>query len=128
MELPDRKCHIGTLMYAYNCTKHDSKGFLLYLLMFGHHPRIAVDLVLGKDSNVMQMELQCYIPNLRTQLKEAYELAETNSKSSQGHQKRLYDRHVQVVFSETGDTVSYFTMLDKKAQTKLPTNGLIKSI
>ena len=106
---PDRKCdwksHIGSLVHAYNCTKHDSTGFSPYLLMFGRHPRIAVDLVLGRDSNGAQTTPDRYISNLRTRLKEAYELAEANSQSSQADQKRLYDRRVRGAFLENGDRV-----------------------
>ena len=101
----DWKSHIGSLVHAYNCTKHDSTGFSPYYLMFGHHPRIAVDLVLGRESVETHATPDRYISNLRTQLKKAYELAEVNSRSTQAEQKRLYDKRIQGAFLEIGDRV-----------------------
>ena len=47
----------------------------------------------------------CYISNLRTQLKKAYELAEVNSRNTQAEQKRLYNRRIRGTFLEIGDRV-----------------------
>ena len=63
----DWKSHIGSMVHAYNCTKHDTTGFLPYFLMFGRHPRITVDLALGR------YEPKCaadYVSNLRDRLKQ----------------------------------------------------------
>ena len=101
----DWKSHIGSLVHAYNCTKHDSTGFSPYYLMFGRHPHIAVDLVLGRESVETHATPDRYISNLRTQVKKAYELAEVNSRSTQAEQKRLYDRRIRGAFLEIGDRV-----------------------
>lgn len=39
--------HVSTLTHAYNAAIHESTGFSPYFLMFGRHPRIAVDAFLG---------------------------------------------------------------------------------
>ena len=77
----DWKSHVGAMVHAYNCTKHDTTGYSPYFLMFGRHPRIAVDVALGRH------EPECgsyYVKKLKEQLRKAYEMAETNSRNSQG--------------------------------------------
>ena len=100
---PDKKAnwknHIGSLVHAYNCTRHDSTGFSPYYHMFGRHPRITVDLDLGREPEVVHMAPHHYIANLRNELKKAYDLAESNV---QADQKRLYDKRVRGAFLEFG--------------------------
>ena len=60
----DWKSHIGSLVHAYNCTKHDSTGISPYYFMFGRHPRIAVDLALGRESVEIHTTPDRYISNL----------------------------------------------------------------
>ena len=53
-----------------------------------------MDLALGRESVEAHTIPDCYISNLHTKLKKAYELAEVNSRNTQVEQKRLYDRHI----------------------------------
>ena len=46
----DWKSYVAPLVHAYNATRHDSTGFSLYFLMFGRHPRLAIDAYLGLQS------------------------------------------------------------------------------
>ena len=39
----DWKYFVVPLVHAYNATKHDSTDFSPYFLMFGQHPRLAMD-------------------------------------------------------------------------------------
>ena len=98
----DWKSHIGFMVHAYNCTKHDTTGFSPYFLMFGHHPRIAVDLALGRYEPKCAVD---YVSNLRDRLKTAYELAEANSRASPSSQKKCYDQRVRSAVLAPGDRV-----------------------
>ena len=90
----DWKSHVGSLVHAYNCIKHDTTGFSPYYLMFGRHPRIAVDLVLGHHEPSGSMTSHDYINSLKEGLKKAYDLAESSVKRSQADQKDRYDRRI----------------------------------
>ena len=61
------------MLHAYNCTKHDTTGFSPYYLMFGRHPRIAVDLALGRQESSGSVTSRDYINSLKEGLKKAYD-------------------------------------------------------
>ena len=44
----DWKAHVPSHLHAYNSTFHDSTGYPPYFLMFGRHPRLAIDAFFGK--------------------------------------------------------------------------------
>ena len=43
----DWNSYVAQLVHSYNATKHPSTGYSPYFLMFGRHPRLAVDAHLG---------------------------------------------------------------------------------
>ena len=101
----DWKSHVGSLVHAYNCTRHDTTGFSPYYLMFGRHPRIAVDLALGRHESSGPVTSRDYINSLKEGLKKAYDLAESSVKRSQADQKDRYDRRIRGAVLELGDRV-----------------------
>ena len=101
----DWKSHVGSLVHAYNCTKHDTTGFSPYYLMFGRHPRIAVDLALGRHESSGPVTSHDYINSLKEGLKKAYDLAESSVKRSQADQKDRYDKRIFGAVLELGDRV-----------------------
>ena len=101
----DWKSHVGSLVHAYNCTKHGTTGFSPYYLMFGRHPRIAVDLALGRHESSGPVTSRDYINSLKEGLKKAYDLAESSVKRSQADQKDRYDRRIRGAVLELGDRV-----------------------
>ena len=46
----DWRSFVAPLVHSYNATKHESTGYSPYFLMFGRHPRLAVDAYLGLNS------------------------------------------------------------------------------
>ena len=98
----DCKSHVGAMVHAYNCTKCDTTGYSPYFLMFGRHPRIAVDVALGRHESEFGSD---YVKKLKEQLRKAYEMAEKNSRNSQGDQKKFYDRKVRGAVLAPGDRV-----------------------
>ena len=47
----DWKAHVPTVVHAYNATFYDLTGNSPYFLMFGRHPRLAIDTFLGLFPN-----------------------------------------------------------------------------
>ena len=43
----DWKSYVSTLVHAYNTTKLYSTGFSPFFLMFGRHPPLPIDAILG---------------------------------------------------------------------------------
>ena len=90
------------LVNAYNCTRHDTKGYAPYFLMFGRHPRIPVDLVLGRYEGTSIKLVDNYVSTLRHRLKNAYDLAAA-SRNSQAGQKEGYDKKIRGATLDVGD-------------------------
>ena len=47
----DWKSYVSTLVHAYNATRHDSTKYTPFFLMFGRHPRLAIDAYLRLNSD-----------------------------------------------------------------------------
>ena len=46
----DWNYYVSPLVHAYNATRHDSTGFSPFFLMFGYHPRLAVNAFFGLEN------------------------------------------------------------------------------
>ena len=102
----DWKSHVSTMTHAYNAAVHDSTGFSPFFLMFGRHPRLAVDAFLGvPQDTVTAKSHQDYVDKLKQRLATAYDTASEEAKSSAGRQKEYYDGKVRHSKLEVGDRV-----------------------
>ena len=78
---------VSTLVSAYNSTICNATGFSPYILMYGDHPQLPIDIEFG----VTQVDIsgptrKNYVTKLKARLKWAYKLAkETSSKESERH-------------------------------------------
>ena len=103
----DWKSFVAPLVHAYNATKHDSTGFSPYFLMFGRHPRLAVDAFIGikssQDPPIKSREH--YATKLKKRLHFAYKAASSEAEKSASRQKEQYDSKVRESTVDIGDRV-----------------------
>ena len=102
----DWKKYVGPLTHAYNATKHDSTGFTPFQLMFGRHPRLAIDVLLGTEGQ--QTEKQGYsefVLSLRKRLDYAYKLASSQADKAKESQRKYYDMKTRGAVVAIGDRV-----------------------
>lgn len=88
---------VKPLIHAYNCTKNDVTGFSPYELMFGHQPRLPVDIAFClpvKDGSPKSHSQ--YVKHLKACLEESYQIATGNSQKVADRNKRRFDKTVLV--------------------------------
>ena len=102
----DWKKYVSPMVHAYNCTRGESTGFTPYYLMYGHHPRLPVDIYLGlnpKDNTDGNPEE--YVKSLKERLSLAYDLASKEVTKHQRGNKRRYDVKAKEATLQPGDRV-----------------------
>ncbi|XP_024862252.2 uncharacterized protein LOC108237361 [Kryptolebias marmoratus] len=98
--------YVKPLVHAYNCTRNEVTGYSPYELMFGRCPRLPIDLAFGLPI----CEKKCpshsqYVQNLKSRLKESYQIASKNSARSAKRNKTRFDQRVLPSKLEVGDRV-----------------------
>ena len=101
----DWKAYVGPLCHAYNCTRNETTGYSPFYLMFGRHPRLPIDLVLGTETTNETQNYNTYVSELKKQLSVAYDIARRQSSISKKKNKQLYDRRIRGAKLEIGDYV-----------------------
>ena len=100
------KSHVPTLTHAYNATKHESTGYSPFYLMFGRHPRLAIDAFLGLGTTWSTAKShQNYSEQLNNKLASAYKKATEEAKRAGFKNKFYYDKSVRYAAIEPGDRV-----------------------
>ena len=101
------KSYVAPLVHSYNATRHDSTGYSPFFLMFGRHPRLAVDAYLELQSPE-QSEVRSkehYATKLKKRLQFAYKVASNEARKNTDRHKRNYDLKVREATLDVGDRV-----------------------
>lgn len=89
---------VKPLVYAYNCTHNEVTVFTPYELMFGHRPRLPVDLAFRLPLKGDQQKCHSqYVQNLRSHLEESYKLASQNAQKVEERNKPQFDKKVSQI-------------------------------
>ena len=99
------KDHLNEVVHAYNCTCHESDGYSPFYLMFGHHPRLPIDLVFNLQSQAESITYPCYVDNWLSAMRQAYDIAASQSKARGGRAKACYDHKMPSSVLQPGDHV-----------------------
>ena len=103
----DWRSFVAPLVHSYNATKHESTGYSPYFLMFGRHPRLAVDAYLGLNSpdSPSFSSKEHYATKLKKRLEFAYKIASREAEKSAEQYKTRYDSKVREATVNVGDRV-----------------------
>ena len=101
----DWKSYVPTLVHAYNSTHHETTGYSPHYLMFGRHPRLAIDAFLGIKQDPGSPSKSSYVSNLKKKLDFAYKVATKEARRQSRRHKKIYDLKVRESKLMAGDRV-----------------------
>ena len=102
----DRKSHVPSLVHADNATLHSSTGYSSYFLMFGRHPRLAIDAFLGLSPDALSCTDKTeYVRKLCERLHYADQKAKEETSKCSAQQKRYYDLNARSSLLYPGNRV-----------------------
>ena len=92
---PHCKSYVAPLVHSYNATRHESTGYSPQFLMFGWHPRLALDAFLGVASDSPVKDHITYVSSLEKRLKFAYKTAANVAEKASKRHKTRYDLRIR---------------------------------
>ena len=102
----DWKKYVNSLVYAYNCTPHESTGYAPYELLLGRKPRLPIDVIFenAREENTNKCT-DDYLQDLHEAINRTREIVEQHSQKNKQKQKVQYDKKAKAVEINVGDTV-----------------------
>ena len=86
---------VSKMTHAYNCTKHSVTGFSPFYLMFGREPLLPIDLLKGtnEDITVTKANYQKFIDKWKTQMEQAYAIANRQTLKRREKDSEKWNQH-----------------------------------
>ena len=73
--------------------------------MFGRHPLLPIDILLGTKTTDETKDYKTYVSELKEQLSTAYSIAIKEASLSKAQHKQRYDQHIRGAVIDIGDHV-----------------------
>ena len=113
------KDQLPKLVHAYNCSPHDSTGYPPFQLLFGHAPRLPVDMLFDTPQSNKNKSYKAYVEEWRLALKGAYETVRKNMTAAAARNKQQYDKKVRTSSLSAGDRVLVGNLSERGGPGKL---------
>ena len=98
--------YVNSLVYAYNCTPHETTRFSPYELLFGRKPSLPIDTMFEKArDDIGNKTTEEYIQDLQERMSTTHEIVQQHTERSKDKQKTYYDRKSKEVNISVGDKV-----------------------
>ena len=108
--------HLPLLMLGYRSQVHKSLGFSPFFLMFGHEPRLPIDVEIDAPCSAKSTSETSYVDKLCAGLRTSYREAIRMSHNSNSKNKRLYEKRLNTFSYQVGDRVSLFKNVPKRGE------------
>ena len=99
---------LNKVTHAHNCTKHSSREYSPFSLLYGRHPRLPIDLINKTEQSrisTKRTDHSDFVKRWKAAMKEAYQIASDRSTGSQARSKNTYDRRIQSSVLQENDRV-----------------------
>ncbi len=102
----DWKKYVNSLVYAYNCTPHETTRVAPYELLFGRKPNLPIDTMFekAKEESASKTTTE-YIKDLQERMAKTHEIIQKHTDRSKKKQKDHYDKRTKHVHISVGDRV-----------------------
>jgi hypothetical protein len=102
----DWKKYITSLVYAYNCTKHETTKVSPFELMFGRKPKLPIDSLFEQAScDITNKSVDTYIQDLRKRMQITQDIVKEVTEKAGHRQKTHYDKKAKASKINVGDKV-----------------------
>lgn len=93
-------------MFSYNVTPHSSTGYSPYFLMYGRHPNLPIDFMLGRNTSpCSEVNLERWIELHSEKMTYAYNKAKEEITRNEEDRKKRHDGDRDEEEMEIGDSV-----------------------
>ena len=103
---------------AYHTSHHETTGFTPYHLVFGHSPKLPMDVMLGHVSNPVVQSFPQFVQQTHRYLKEVYNVAQQQLSQQYLRRKGTHDSVGTALEIQIGDVVWLCTPVVKQGNTK----------
>ena len=97
--------YLPLLLLAYRSSVHESTKQTPYMMFFGRHALLPVDLLCCPPCTETKMSSNEYVLELQALLRKVYSIARTEMNKASDRQKKTYDHRVHVIPYKEGDLV-----------------------